>query len=245
MDRFTQTDSFAPMIPAILSQKIVEISIITGMIGFLLFLLFNLRNRHGKATKRQSVTSSNVIPFTRSGPGRADDMSDPAAQMEAISRVDFEPVRLLNREEAPLLPLLENCARAIGRGHRVMAQTSLGELIRPSPGSASREQTRRAHASINSKRLDFAIIDRGGRLVCAVEYQGSGHYHRRSFMRDAVKREALRKAGIALVEIPHGYNRSAVEQQVTRILSRSLCRSEKGDWKASGQAPLTASPCRH
>lgn len=130
----------------------------------------------------------------------------------------FEPVPLLNREEARLLPLLETTVREAGDGHRLMVQTSLGELIRPSQTQGTTEDRRRGFASINSKRLDFAIINRFGYLVLAIEYQGSGHFQTQSFMRDAVKREALRKTGIAMLEIPTRFTPDAVRASVLDIV---------------------------
>jgi hypothetical protein len=100
-----------------------------------------------------------------------------------------------------------------------MAQTSLGELIRPVEKPAPDGIRSAAHASINSKRLDFAVIDRFGYLVVAVEYQGSGHYRKESFMRDAVKREAIRKAGVAFMEVPAGFDASEVERQIVGIIA--------------------------
>ena len=64
-------------------------------------------------------------------------LGDPKAQMEFISRVDFEPRCLLNKSEYGILRILEKTARETGRGHRVMAQTSLGEIIAPRTASGS------------------------------------------------------------------------------------------------------------
>ena len=138
--------------------------------------------------------------------------------MDAIALVDFETTPLLNAEEARLLPLLENIVRAHGTGHRVMAQTSLGELIRPRSTSGTAMARQAAYASINSKRLDFALVNRFGNLVAGVEYHGSGHYQNHAFLRDAVKREALRKAGVPLIEVPHGFNPALVTRAVISIL---------------------------
>lgn len=58
-----------------------------------------------------------------------------------------------------------------------------------------------AFRSINSKRIDILIVDRAGWPVVAVEYQGSGHYQGTAAIRDAVKKEALLKAGVRYVEV--------------------------------------------
>ena len=155
------------------------------------------------------------------------DMADPKHQLDAIAKVDFEKTRLLNKEEARLLPVLERAARAANQGHRVMAQTSLGEVIAPTKRGVSASDAQAAFASINSKRLDFAIFDRFGLLVCAVEYQGSGHHQGKAFMRDAVKKEALRRAGVPLVEVQRNYVPYEIEDIIGRILTPSEARVGK------------------
>lgn len=145
-------------------------------------------------------------------------LGDPKAQMEFISRVDFEPRRLLNKSEYGILKVLEKITGEIGRGHRVMAQTSLGEIIAPQTASGSEEARDLAFRSINSKRLDFLVIDRSGMPALAVEYQGHGHYQNRAFMRDAVKREAVRKARIEFLEVPAQYDATILEDQIRSAL---------------------------
>jgi len=156
------------------------------------------------------------------------DLADPKHQLDAVAKVGFEKVRLLNKEESRLLPLLETTVKQANNGHRVMAQTSLGEVLRPKPGSSSSADLKAAHASINSKRLDFAIVDRSGFLSCAIEYQGSGHYQGNAFMRDAVKKEALRRAGVPFVEVPCNYRRDDIEQIIDRILRPRQNASQHG-----------------
>ena len=153
-------------------------------------------------------------------------LGDPKAQMEFISKVDFEPRRLLNKSEYGILRILENVTREIGGGHRVMAQTSLGEIIAPSNASGSEEARDLAFRSINSKRLDFLIIDRLGMPALAVEYQGHGHYQNGAFMRDAVKREAVRKARVQFLEIPAEYDEMIVERQIRSALVPSPARAD-------------------
>lgn len=88
--------------------------------------------------------------------------------MEFISRVDFEPRRLLNKREYGILRILERVTGEINGGYRVMAQTSLGEVIGPATASGTEEARDLAFRSINSKRLDFLIIDRTGMPALAL-----------------------------------------------------------------------------
>jgi hypothetical protein len=137
-----------------------------------------------------------------------------AEQVRSVEESGFERKPLLNREEALVLPVLEDIVQDLDQGHRVMAQTSLGEVIRPK-GRDSYE----AFAAINSKRLDFAIFDRQGLIVCAVEYQGSGHYQGSAALRDTVKREALRKAGVRMLEVYPDFSAAELQQEVWSLLN--------------------------
>lgn len=145
-------------------------------------------------------------------------MHDPANQMKAIAQVGFNTVPLLNRSEYQLLPLLESITRDLRSGHRVMAQTSLGEILQVSTAPDDRLKSA-AFASINAKRLDFAIFNRAGHIVLAVEYQGQGHYRPSAFMRDAVKREALRKAGVPFLEVAALFRPADIRAEVEKILT--------------------------
>jgi len=161
-----------------------------------------------------------------SGPKRVDapaalNLSDPKDQIAAVSRVSFERRQIMNRGEFALFRVLEDQIAQFGGAYRLMAQTSLGELIRPSADGAQSHVRRAAHASINSKRLDFAIIDRSGFLALAIEFQGTGHHlGENAFMRDAVKREALRKAGVQMMEVETGWTPEDVQRRLCQALGR-------------------------
>ncbi|MEL6265326.1 MAG: DUF2726 domain-containing protein [Pseudomonadota bacterium] len=129
-------------------------------------------------------------------------MADPAAQLAVVSQVGFERWPLLNQSERRLFRFVERCL-APWPDYRVMAQVSLGEVIRPR-AQGDDDRRRDAMASVNSKRIDIAVIDPEGLLALAIEYQGSGHHRDGAFLRDAVKREALRRAGVTMLEVETG-----------------------------------------
>lgn len=121
---------------------------------------------------------------------------DPAMQLRCVMAAKFEKRPLLNKSEARVLVAAEQAAREIGAGWRVMAQVCLGEIL-ASPDEA-------AYRAINSKRVDLLIIARNGEPLAAIEYQGGGHHQGTAAARDAVKKEALRRAGIEYIEIKAG-----------------------------------------
>lgn len=178
--------------------------------------------------RRQSYRPTGTKQKPHAVPPAQANMADPTDQMRAIAKVQFERTSLLNKEEAKVLPLLESVTQQIDRGHRVMAQTSMGEVLKPRKGSGSSLELKNAFSSINSKRLDFAIFDRFGMMVCAIEYQGSGHYQGNAFMRDTVKREVLRRTNVPLIEVPKQFNPTDIKNSVSRILCPDTAASKHG-----------------
>ncbi len=121
-----------------------------------------------------------------------------ADQLKLVSGANFTARSLLNRSEAKVFTALDKAVIARNPGWQVMAQVSLGEFL------ASPDKD--AYSCVNSKRVDFALMDGQCRVVHALEYQGSGHHLGRSAAaRDAVKKEALRKAGIGYHEVVAGH----------------------------------------
>lgn len=90
-----------------------------------------------------------------------------------------------------------------------MAQVSLGEVLSSSDP--------RAYAAINSKRVDMLIITSRGVPIAAIEYQGEGHYQGSAAARDAVKKEALRKAGVRYIEMTPEHSPSDLANEMLRI----------------------------
>jgi hypothetical protein len=148
----------------------------------------------------------------------APDVADAAQQLGFVSRVTFERQPLLNKSEFQVLLLLEGVVRELRAGHRVMAQTSLGEILRPKRDVVGLADADLAYRSINSKRADFVVVDQSGLAVLVVEYQGHGHYQGNAKLRDAVKREAFRSAGVALIEVPARFEKEAIAREARGIL---------------------------
>ena len=120
---------------------------------------------------------------------------DAAEQLRTVMEAKFTARALLNREEAPIFALLGTLVTERNQRWRVLAQVSVGEFI-----SADAE----AYACINAKRVDFLLMDPEHRARHAIEYQGTGHHQGTAAARDAVKKEALRKAGIGYHEVIAG-----------------------------------------
>ncbi len=122
-----------------------------------------------------------------------------AGQLKTVMAARFTARPLLNRPEAAVFSALDKAVIARNPGWQVMAQVSLGEFL------ASPDKD--AFFAINSKRVDFALMDDKACVRHVLEYQGTGHHQAggAAAARDAVKKEALRKAGIGYHEVVAGH----------------------------------------
>lgn len=134
---------------------------------------------------------------------------DPAEQLRCVTAAVFKKQRLLNKFEARLLYVTERAVEESGMPWRVMAQVSLGEIL-SSPDE-------RAFRAINSKRVDILIVGNNGEPVVALEYQGKGHHQGTAAVRDAVKKEALRRAGIGYIEVNPGDQPSDIRRHIAKL----------------------------
>ena len=128
-------------------------------------------------------------------------LASASEQLRRVMAADFKARALLNRSETQVFKALDAAVVARNPAWQVMAQVSLGEFL-SSPD-------RGAYAAINSKRVDFALMDAECRVRHALEYQGNGHHQGNAAARDAVKKEALRKAGIGYHEVVAGHTTPA------------------------------------
>jgi len=127
---------------------------------------------------------------------------------------DFQRRRLMSPKEAQVFKAAEAVVKTLDLKWRVMAQVSLGEILASSD--------KRAYAAINSKRVDILLISSSGEPVAAIEYQGSGHYLGTAAARDAVKREALRRAGVAYIEVTPGHDLAGhLSSEVARVAGQT------------------------
>jgi hypothetical protein len=137
---------------------------------------------------------------------------DAADQLRIVMKADFNAQRLLNKSEARLFRAIDKMVLELRPGWQVMAQVSLGEILKC--------EDKAAYACINSKRVDLLIVDEECRPVHAIEYQGGGHFKgaHATAARDAVKKEALRRAGIGYVEVVAGDTPAELRRVVERLV---------------------------
>ncbi len=134
---------------------------------------------------------------------------DAADQLRIVMNAAFSAQPLLNRSEARVFKELDRMVLSRNPRWQVMAQVSLGEILRSSD--------RQAFGCINSKRVDLLLVDEECHPRHVIEYQGNGHYQSSAAARDAVKKEALRKAGITYHEVVAG---RTTPQELRQLVER-------------------------
>lgn len=130
-------------------------------------------------------------------------------QLDLVAKNEFKKRKLMNKEEYALYKALEKSLKASRADLLLFPQVSLGEIIS--------SENKSAYFCINSKRADFIIISRFGDPLAVIEYQGGAHYQGNAIVRDAVKKEACRKAGIAYMEITPGYSNDDLAMLINRL----------------------------
>ena len=166
------------------------------------------RARQGKWNKWQKRTSAaglSVVPQNDPTP-----RFDATQQLRCVMAATFASRPLLNRSEQRLFLAVEKTLADRQSNWRLMAQVSLGEIL----SSPDKD----AYFAINSKRVDMLLTNTNGLPLHVIEYQGAGHHQGTAAARDAVKKEALRKAGIGYHEISAGDRPSDLDGLISKLL---------------------------
>jgi hypothetical protein len=119
-----------------------------------------------------------------------------------IGECSLKAVPPVNREAVRVLYAIDEWIKDYQPDWRFAFEVAMGGFIK-TPYAPDDPRQKRAFNSYSGKRVDFLLINRRGQPVLVVEYNGSGHdLSGDADARMEVKRLALQKAGIPLLEIP-------------------------------------------
>ncbi len=175
--------------------------------------------RHRVASKRVAVDTFrrlvNKKPAARPVGGGGVDAAD---QLRAVMDSTYATQRVLSRTEAQVMTAAESAIAEARLDWRVMAQVSLGEVLKT--------DSKPGFWAINSKRVDLLVMSSDCYPLAAIEYQGSGHHlGANASARDAIKKEALRRAGVAFIEIDGNDGPADVRREIHRLASVLMAKS--------------------
>ncbi|MFK0298868.1 DUF2726 domain-containing protein [Brevundimonas sp. NPDC090276] len=181
-----------------------------ALLGFLAGLKVGARSRWTRRSSSRGRWRAGMKLVNPETSTARSDRPDPAAQLTTVMNAEFRPKRLMSRNEARAFLQIERLLRGHRMGWRVMAQVSLGEVLTSTDA--------KAFAAVNSKRVDMLVIANDGHPLAAVEFQGSGHYLGTAAARDAVKREALRRAGVDFIEVKPDHSDEDLAFEIARLV---------------------------
>jgi len=164
-------------------------------------------------------------PPTASGAGSG--RPDPNEQIRHVLKADYRTRKVMNRSEYAVFAETRRLLERLGGGHHVFPQVPLGQILQTPCSEASR--------AVNAKRLDLLIVDAVGLPATAIEYHGGGHFQGDAIQRDRIKKVALERAGIPLIELYEDWSPDA--------LAESL-RSALGSASAPAPAEAPGDPVR-
>jgi hypothetical protein len=192
----------ALMLYQVIDVAILALPLIATLVGG---AMLGLAVERGRAIKRRQAWEK------LNGARGPSSLADAADQLRIVMGADFSAQPLLNKPEKRVFRQLETYVKGYNPGWLVMAQVSLGEILR--------SQSADAYRCINSKRVDLLLVDENCRPRHVIEYQGTGHHQGTAAARDAVKKEALRRAGIGYHEVVAGQTTpSDLKQLVQRLV---------------------------
>ena len=190
---------------ASLGSLVVFALVFLGVIAIGIQMMKPAKGKHSFRSRRGNRPDLRVV----AKPGEDEALAGGAEQLRRVMAADFTARPLLNRPEAQVFEALDKAVIARNPKWQVMAQVSLGEFL------SSKDKA--AYLAVNSKRVDFALMDDRCCVRHALEYQGTGHHQGNAAARDAVKKEALRKAGIGYHEVVAGHTTPA---ELKRLIDR-------------------------
>ena len=183
---------------------------LVALLGFLAGLKVGAKSRWGRRSSSKGRWRAGMKLVDPDASTARNDRTDPTAQLTTVMNAEFRPKRLMSRSEARAFLQIERLLRGHRMGWRVMAQVSLGEVLTSTDA--------KAFAAVNSKRVDMLVIANDGHPLAAVEFQGSGHYLGTAAARDAVKREALRRAGVDYIEVKPDHSDEDLAFEIARLV---------------------------
>lgn len=151
------------------------------------------KSRWAERRSNERIVQGPWVQAPAAEPLRPVDATD---QLRIVMHSHFTIQPLLNKSEARVFRELDSMVISCNSSWQVMAQVSLGEILRSTDADAYR--------CINSKRVDLLLVDGNCQPRHVIEYQGGAHHQGAAAARDAVKKEALRRAGIGYHEVVAG-----------------------------------------
>lgn len=183
---------------------------------------FYVRDRRAKEALAQQAAVRQQEDERRRQYRQENDLSDPQNQLRFIDECSLKAVPPVNREAVRVLYAIDEWIKDMQPDWRFAFEVAMGGFIK-TPYAPDDPRQKRAFSSYSGKRVDFLLIDRYGLPILVIEYHGTGHdLSGDADDRMAVKRLALQKAGIPLLEIPEKMARLQIMAAISEVAGAAL-----------------------
>jgi Protein of unknown function (DUF2726) len=196
------SSAVAHLDPLLLLALLIGLALVTGsqLIG---------KPKRRKARRQYPTRQGYLRAVATGAPKRGESVVDAGSQLNSVMSAEFTIRPLLSAREARVFSQAERILVDLAQPWRVMAQVSLGEILASSDKAA--------FWAINAKRVDLLLVSEKYEPIAAIEFQGEGHYQGSAAARDAVKKEALRKAGIRYIEMTANHTPTDLRREIERL----------------------------
>jgi len=162
------------------------------------------RRRRGPQPRPPRPAGRPHLRLVPASPPPADRLApDAAEQLRQVMAAPFRARPLLSRPDVRILQTAEAAIAEHGLPWRVMGRVRLGDVL-ASPNA-------RAYGAIEAKRVDLLVVDAAGRPIAAIERRGAAAAD------DAVKKAALRRAGVCWIEVGSEHRPAELAGEFARL----------------------------
>ncbi len=149
-----------------------------------------------------------------------------ARELGAIKEADFHTAPVLTGEDVGVLGLIEEVVQDLESGFRVLVNANLETMV---DLDDFRNRSRATRLSLAGIVIKFAVVDRFGRLVMAIDHMGEQPLERQENINRTVVIEVLRKAGVWYLEIPAHYSAGNARAQISAVLRGKAAVQASGE----------------
>jgi len=149
-----------------------------------------------------------------------------ARELGAIAKTSFHTAPVINEDDADVLGLIEQVVQELNCGFRVLVQARLGSMIDLEGQGVQALATKLSMTGVD---LKFAVVDRFGKLIVAVDHLGNTPLGRQDNINRTVTIEVLRKAGVWYLEIPQNYSVENAKAQLLAVLRGKAANQSGGE----------------
>ncbi len=200
----------------LLAVALLQYAFYTYSIFKLLFFILETEenSKESKKTSKATDSKSDYEQYVSTPAHTSHEMQLAAIQNDPW----YKRKRVLNNTEFVAYHAIKKTIKDshINNSAYLFPQISLGEVL----GHHDNE----CRSAINSKRVDFLLVNKGFWPFAAIEIHGTGHYSgSSSHLRDEIKQTALEAAGIRYIPIVlNSTSRTHIEDTVKEVMENEL-----------------------